>query len=119
LIGAALQAGLVINTAAGPPELVRLGFDTYNAAITIAGGGYAVAAAAAGVSALRTGALPRWLGQAGIVIGALHLVTLPGLVIESDPWAAGGPVALVVFVVLVAWYTAVTAHLVRRRTWLC
>ncbi|HKP90489.1 MAG TPA: hypothetical protein VJT75_11020 [Thermoleophilaceae bacterium] len=113
LVAVAVQAGLVLNTADGPPELVRLGFDTFNALITIAGGCLAAGVGAAAVSALRSAALPRRLAQAGVITAVLQIVTLPGLVVERGPWAAGGAVPLLAFVALVAWYTVVTTHLVR------
>ena len=114
--GMAVQAGLVLNTAEASPELVRFGFDAFNALITIAGTCFAVATGAAALSASRSGALPRWLCGAGAVTALLHIGTLPGLFAESGPWAAAGQVPVVVFVVLVVWYVAVAVHLMRTRS---
>jgi hypothetical protein len=114
LVAMGVQAALVLNTADGPAELVRLGFDGFNALITIAGGCFGVAAGAAAVSALRSGALPDWVCRWGVVTAVLQIATLPGLMAESGAWAAGGLVPLFAFVVLVAWYIAVTVCMVRK-----
>jgi hypothetical protein len=113
LAAAALQAGLVLNTATASEALVRYGFDSFNALITIAGGFFAVGAGAAAISGRRSGRLPGWLWGSGVVTGLLQLVTLPGLVLEHGPWAAGGPIPLFAFVVLVAWFVALTARMLR------
>ena len=112
--GVALQAGLVLNSAGADQDIVRLGFDSYNALITIAGGGLAVAVAAAALSGGRSAALPAWAVRTGVVIGALQLVTLPGLVAEEGFFAAGGPMALIAFLAVSAWFIAVSLFLVRR-----
>jgi hypothetical protein len=112
--GAALQAALVLNSTGANSELVRLGFDAYNALITIAGGGLAAAAGAAALSGARTGALPSWIAGTGLVTAALQLVTLAGLVVEGGFLAAGGPMALAAFVAISAWFSAVSLLIVRR-----
>lgn len=81
--------------------------------MTIAGGCFAAGAGAAALSAGRSGALPGWLCRSGIATALLQLVTLPGLVAEDGPWAAGGIVALVAFVALVVWFGAVTVVMLR------
>jgi hypothetical protein len=113
LIAAAVQAALVLNSAGASEELVRFGFDVFNSLVTIAGGCLAVGAGATAVSAARTGAFPPWLWRSGVVTAVLQLVTLPGLAVEQGPWAAGGAVPLIAFVVLVGWYVAVTVEIVR------
>jgi hypothetical protein len=112
--GAALQAGLVLNSAQANAELVRFGFDSYNALITIAGGGLAVAAAAAALSGARTAALPAWAVRTGLVTATLQLVTLPGLVAERGFFAAGGPMALLAFLAIAAWFIGVSLLMARR-----
>lgn len=112
--GAAAQAGLVINGAEATDELVRFGFDVYNALITIAGAPLAVAAGAAALSGARGGSLPAWLVRTGVVVAGLQLLTLPGLVLEGGFFAAGGPMALLAFLAISAWFAAVSALLMRR-----
>lgn len=114
LAGAAVQAGLVLNSAAASDALVRLGFDTYNALITIAGAPLAVAAGAAALSGARTGALPRWLARTGAAVAILQLATLPGLVVEAGAFAAGGAVALLAFAAIAGWFIAASVVMVRR-----
>ena len=112
--GAALQVGLVLNSAGSDQDIVRIGFDSYNALITIAGGGLAVAAGAAALSGARSAALPVWAVRTGLVTGALQVVTLPGLFAEDGFFAAGGPMALLAFLAVSAWFISVSLFLVRR-----
>jgi hypothetical protein len=113
LCAAAIQAALVLNIAATPEAVVRFGFDSFNSLITIAGGLFAVGTAGFAASGAAGGRLPPWLSRAGFATAALQLITLPGLVLESGAFAAGGPVALVAFVALVAWFLALTAQLMK------
>ena len=112
--GAAVQAALVLNIGEADPAIARFGFDAYNALITIAGAGFAVMAAATSLSAGEGGALPASLRRIGLGVALLQVATLPGLVVESKPFAAGGPVALGAFVALAAWVAAVSVALIRR-----
>jgi hypothetical protein len=112
--GAALQAGLVLNSAEADAELVRFGFDAYNSLITMAGAGLAVGTGAAAVSGARTGTLPSWIIRTGLVTALLQLVTLPGLVAEGGFFAAGGPMAWLAFLAISAWFIAVSLLMVRR-----
>lgn len=112
--GAAVQAGLVLNTTEASGELVRFGFDSYNALITIAGAALAVAVGAAALAGARGASLPAWAVRTGAVTAVLQLATLPGLVVEGGFFAAGGPMALVAFLAIAAWFAAVSAMLVRR-----
>ncbi|HEY3021169.1 MAG TPA: hypothetical protein VGJ32_13310 [Solirubrobacteraceae bacterium] len=116
LAGVAVQAALVLNSVHGSDALVRFAFDSFNALITIAGAALAVGVGAAAVSGARSGALPAWLFRTGAATALLQVATLPGLVAEGGPFAAGGAVALLAFVALVAWFTALTAHLLARRS---
>ena len=116
LVGVALQAGLVLHSIQAPDALVRFAFDSFNALITIAGAALAVGVGAAAVSGARSGALPAWLCRAGLATALLQVATLPGLVADGGPFAAGGAVALLAFVALVAWFTTLTAHLLARRS---
>jgi hypothetical protein len=112
--GAALQAGLVLNSAEANAELVRFGFDAYNGLITIAGAGLAVGAGAAAVSGARTGTLPSWATRTGLLTALLQLLTLAGLVVEGGFFAAGGPMAWLAFLAISAWFIAVSLLMVRR-----
>jgi len=75
-----------------------------------------VGVGAAAVSGARSGALPAWLCRTGLATALLQVATLPGLVADGGPFAAGGAVALLAFVALVAWFTTLTAHLLARRS---
>jgi hypothetical protein len=111
---AAVQAGLVLNVRELSDELVRLGFDAYNALVTMAGAPLAVAAGAAALSAARTGSLPSWTVRTGALTAVLQLLTLPGLVLEGGFFAAGGPMALAAFLAIAGWFGAVSVLLARR-----
>jgi hypothetical protein len=112
--GAALQAALVLNSVEASAEVVRFGFDAYNALITIAGAGLAVGAGAAAVSGARSGALPSWAIRTGLVAALLQLLTLGGLVAEGGFFAAGGLMAWLAFLAIAAWFIAVSLLMVRR-----
>jgi hypothetical protein len=78
------------------------------------GTGLAVGTAAAAVSGARTGALPAWAVWTGLGTAVLQVVTLAGLVAEGAFFAAGGPMALIAFVAISAWFIAVSLLMVRR-----
>jgi hypothetical protein len=113
LAAAAVQAALMLNIASTPEALMRFGFDVFNSLITIAGGLFAVGVAGFAAAGVSSGVMPRWLWRFGLATAVLQIATLPGLFLEGGAFAAGGPVALSAFVALVAWFLAVTAHLMR------
>lgn len=114
--GVALQAGLVLDEQTlASSTAVRLGFDGYNALITIAGFGFGATAAATAGSAGRSGALSPRLRRAGWATAVLQIATIPGLVATSGPFAPAGPVPAVAFWVLAAWSAAVAVALMRAR----
>ena len=113
VVAVGVQAGLVLNSAGGPDELVRFGFDAFNAIVTVAGGCFAIGAGALAASGARSGLFGPWLLRSGLVTAFLQLATLPGIFLERGPWAAGGLVPLVAFLVLVAWIVAVVVRLLR------
>jgi hypothetical protein len=107
----ALQAGLVLGEETLASEaVVRFGFDAYNALVTLAGVGFALAA---GAAAAAPGLGSRLRAVAGAVAG-LQVLTLPGLVAGDGPFAPAGPVAAIAFWALTAWSMAVAVHLLRR-----
>jgi hypothetical protein len=115
LAGVALQSGLVLDESTLASDMaVRLGFDGYNALITIAGFGFALTVAAAAGSAARTGALAPALRGTGWIVAALQLATLPGLIATSGPFAPAAPVPVLAFWALCAWSVAVAIALLRR-----
>jgi hypothetical protein len=68
----------------------------------------------AGLSILQTGALPRWLGWASLVIALVFLVALFGMFSEDDE---GGPLGIVYFLDLLAsllWALATSIVMLRR-----
>ena len=109
--GVALQAGLVLDdlTLASEP-VTRFGFDAYNALITLAGVGFALAAGAAAAAP----ELGSRLRATGAVVSGLQILTLPGLVAASGPFAPAAPVPAIAFWALTAWSMAVAIHLLRR-----
>jgi hypothetical protein len=114
--GVALQAGLVLDESTLRSDVaVRLGFDGYNALITIAGFGFALTAAAAAGSARRSGALGGMLIWAGFATAALQLATIPGLVMTSGPFAPAAPIPVIAFWTLALWSSAVSVTLIRPR----
>jgi hypothetical protein len=115
LAGVALQSGLVLDESTlASTTAVRLGFDGYNALITIAGFGFALTVAATSGSAARTGTLGPALRTTGWLTAALQLATMPGLIATSGPFAPAAPVPVLAFWALCAWSTAVAVVLIRR-----
>ena len=114
--GVALQGALVLDEQTLASEAaVRLGFDGYNALITLAGFGFAATAAATAGSAARSGALSPGLRRAGWATALLQLATIPGVVATSGPFAPAAPVPAIAFWVLAAWSAAVALAVVRTR----
>src|SRR5688500_548595 len=112
--GVALQAGLVLDPATLESDgAVRLGFDAYNALITIAGFGFAVAVAATAGSAARSGALPRGLRRRGGGGAALQLMPTPGLAATSGFFAPAAPMPVIAFWARTAGSAAVAIRLGR------
>jgi hypothetical protein len=112
--GVALQAGLVLDASTlEDAGVLRLGFDGYNALITIAGFGFALTVAATSGSAQRSGALGRRLRATGWLTAAAQLATLPGMVATSGPFAPAAPVPVIAFWMLSAWSVAVSIALFR------
>jgi hypothetical protein len=112
--GVGLQAGLVLDEATvKSAAVVRLGFDGYNALITIAGFGFAMTVAAAAGSASRSGALSRALRASGWATAALQLMTIPGLIVTRGFFAPAAPMPVIAFWALTAWSIAVSVFLIR------
>lgn len=108
----AVLAGVVLHLDRGP-STVALGFDVFNAFVTLAGFGFALAVAGSAWSSASTGALPGLYGIGGLFIAALQLATIPGLFAQSGFFAAGGAMALIAFGALGAWYVAVSIRFIR------
>jgi hypothetical protein len=71
--------------------------------------------AATGVLAVRTRNLPSWLGYSAFVVVAAALLASLGVVVDSGPLAAGGPVTLVALVAGLLWWLAASFLLLMRR----
>lgn len=110
LVALSLLSGLVLHRPGA--ELSRLGFDVFNALVTMGGFGFGFSLIAVAVAG-RGGALPPAYRIAGFAIGALQLATIPGLFVGSGPLAPLGPVALLAFWLLTAWYAAVALRMLR------
>ena len=116
LVGAALQAGIVLHISSlGQGELIRFVFDTQNAVFTIGGAALAVAIAAASCSAARSGALPPSAYWGGSVAAGLQIASLAALFAKTGFFAAGGAMTLIAFAAGGAWYIAVALLIVRAR----
>ena len=113
--GVALQSALVLEEATLDSDaVVRLGFDGYNALITIAGFGFALTAAATAGAAGRSGALPGSLAQLGWPVAALQLLTIPGLIVTSGFFAPAHAMPVLAFWALAVWSAAVAVVMIRR-----
>jgi hypothetical protein len=122
LAGAALAAGvtgIVLKLGSGAPELALhrahliTGTPLYNAVGAIADGAtvlslfpLAVFCAATGILAIRTGALPRWLGAGAVITAA-------ALAVNGAFLSTGSVPALLLFLL---WTLLASVHLLRR-TW--
>lgn len=109
--GVSVQAGLVLDAEAtlASEAVARFGFDAYNALITLAGTGFALAAGAITASPQ----LGRKLRMTGAAVTVLQLLTLPGLVATDGPFAPAGPVPALAFWALTAWSMAVAVQRLR------
>lgn len=112
LAGMSLLSALVLRDTGR--ELALLGFDMFNALVTMGGFGFGFSLVAAAAAGHRGAALPRGLVAAGLAIGPVQLLTIPGLFVESGFFAPLGPMALIAFWLLTAWYAAVAVRMVRR-----
>jgi hypothetical protein len=116
LAGGAAQSGLVLHAATlGDSAVIRVGFDTYNAMITMAAAGLAVSVAAASCSAARSGAMPPSLYWTGSVVAGLQIASCAALFSKTGFFAAGRPMTLIAFLAVSAWYIAVALLIMHRR----
>jgi hypothetical protein len=88
------------------PQIARLLFDEGNFAFANAWVMLASLSLASGVVSIRTGALPRWLGWAGVAIAV-------GLLAARAVWASSGLV-FIPFGMSYLWLIAVSTVLIRR-----
>jgi hypothetical protein len=110
----AVLAGVVLHlNAERNAALAALGFDIFNALITIAGFAFGVGIAAAAWSSASSGALSTRYWLTGLLAAVSQFATIPGLFVQSGFFAAGGPMALVAFGALGAWYVAVAIRFLR------
>jgi hypothetical protein len=110
----AVLAGVVLHVDAKTnAPMAALAFDTYNALLTVAGFGFALGIGAAAWSSASSGALPAGYQRTGLLIALLQLATIPGLFVQSGFLAAGGPMALIAFGALGAWYVAIAIRFLR------
>lgn len=88
------------------PQIARLLFDQANFAFANAWVMLASLSMATGIISIRTGALPRWLGWAGVMIAA-------GLLAARAVWATSGLV-FIPFGLCYFWLIAISVVLIRR-----
>jgi hypothetical protein len=88
------------------PQIARLLFDQGNFAFANAWVMLASLSLATGVVSIRTGALPHWLGWAGVIIAG-------GLLAARAVWASSGLV-FIPFMLCYLWLIAVSVVLIRR-----
>jgi hypothetical protein len=114
--GAALQSALVLHPdGLGNPTVVRVGFDGYNALVTMAGAPLAVLIAAASCSGARSGALPPSAYWGGSIVAGLQIATLAALFTKHGFFAAGKDFTLIAFLGAAAWFIAISLLMIRRR----
>lgn len=119
-----LIGDLLIAVAGAPLVWFLAGLRAYLAAAgeTVLSAAALVAGAAGGAivvafarSAAVGDAFPPWTYPAGLAIGLIQLATLPGLATDDGPLAAGGPVAILAFLVLSGWFAGASIILARNR----
>lgn len=116
MAGAGLQSAVVLHTSTLTQDsIVRFAFDSYNAMITIGGAPLAVAVAAASCSAARSGAFPASVYWSGSIVAGLQIATLVALFEKSGFFAPGKEFTGLAFLVVSAWFIAVSLLMVRRR----
>lgn len=96
------------------PALAALVSDLAYALSVIAYVPMAVLLAAVAVVALRTRALPVWLGWLSAGMSAANLVMSLGLVVGSGPLVPGGPLSYLLYALMPVWLLAVTTVMVMR-----
>ena len=103
---------LHVNSQTNAP-MAALIFDIFNALVTVAGFGFALGIGAAAWSSASTGALPAGYQRTGLLTALLQFATIPGLFVESGFLAAGGPMPIIAFGAIGAWYIAVAIRFLR------
>jgi hypothetical protein len=122
LVGIALlMAGVaVVNalafraTGGADPNVVRLLFDLSNSLFAMVSFPMAVFAAAASISAARTGALPTWLAWVGLLVAVLQLLGGLSLIATHGFFQAGGAFGFIGPLSLLVWIVLLSVVLMRR-----
>lgn len=114
------QAGQIalaqIAATAAAPQLVTAIASLAWALFTVAAVPAAVMLAAFAVLALRSGALPSWLGWLAAVAGASQLGLLAALVVDTGPLGPDGWYTFAPYPLYVIWLAATAVTLLRRPT---
>jgi hypothetical protein len=113
------QAGQIalarVAAAAAAPELVAAVGALSLALFTVASVPAAVMLAGYAVLAVRSDALPSWLGLLAAVAGTAQLGLLASLVVDSGPLAPGGWYTFAPYPLYVVWLVAVAVTMTRGR----
>ena len=115
VIGAAVANALFLHVVKGGTEdAVRALFDLAGALFALLWIPVAAWVGATAVISMRTGAFPRWYGQAGIGMALYFLVVSYGAAVDSGPLGTGGVFQLIAFVLFGLWLLATSLLLMRR-----
>ena len=111
----AVQTTLAFKAAgAGDAAIIRAFFDLSNMLGTFLLFPAVVFLLAASAVMIRTGAIARWLGWAGLVNAVVQIIAAAALFTDSGPLAAGGAFGFIAFILALLWILAVSSLLVMR-----
>ncbi len=114
-VGGLTASALAFKVAgSGNHDVARALFDVSSLVGGSASFGIAVWIGATSVVVVRTGALPKWFGQAGLVIALFELVAGMSVAVDSGPLATGGAIGFIGFLLFLLWVLVASVLMMRR-----
>lgn len=115
MVGFALQATATLHPLENGPDLTHALFDASLIVPAIGAPAAAVFFAANGLSILRSGFLPAWLGWLGLVTALFNLMGISAVYTDSGVFAADGLLGFFIgFLLFLVWNLAASIVLYRR-----
>lgn len=115
MVGFALQATATLHPLENGPELTHALFDASLIVPAIGAPAAAVFFAANGLSILRSGYLPAWLGWLGLVTAFFNLMGISAVYTDNGVFAADGVLGFFIgFLLFLVWNLAASIVLYRR-----
>ena len=116
MVTGGVQTALAFKAAGeGNPAVVRAFFDLSNMVDTMTGFPLAAFILATSVVMIRTSAVSRWLGWAGLLVGLAILISSAAIFPESGPLASKEVVGYIAFILFGVWLLATSIIMVVRK----